>query len=436
MVKWHQRWLRAVSSLWFIPGLIVFGLILLGLLLVEADSLVGARALARWPRIFNTSPDGARALLSAVAGSMITVAGVVFSITVVALALASSQFSARVLRNFMADHTNQTVLGIFLGIFAYCLVVVRPIHDGPESVPAFAVFVGILLALIAIGVLIYYIHHISTSIQVAHLLPAIAKETIEAIDELFPEGVGEEGFDDDRECEDPERQWFPVLATKTGYIQEIGTDDLLAFAVEHGTILRLEAGVGEFAIEGVPIASLLLKSPPPAGQVQFVQERFAIGRNRTIEQDAAFGIRQIVDIILKGLSAAINDPNTAVMAIHYLTAVLVRLARRHIESRYRSEEGELRLIVKENTFVDYLRLAYGEPRHYAMGHPSVLVALMESITTVARHTQSAYRAAALQKEAEAMGQAWCDSITLESDQEHLQRHYERMMQAIEAVTRK
>ena len=147
----------------------------------------------RWPRLFGAGAEGSRGLLAAIASSMITVAGVTFSITIVALALASSQYTSRILRNFMRDRTNQTVLGVFVGVFAYCLVVLRTIRGGDEGafVPALAVLGALLLAFVAIGFLIFFIHHIAASIQATSIIAAVAGETFEAVDRLFPTEVGD-----------------------------------------------------------------------------------------------------------------------------------------------------------------------------------------------------------------------------------------------------
>lgn len=185
-----RLWYQLTSSFWFIPGGIVVAAALLALVAVEADSRFVTDALVRnWPRLFGAGAGGSRALLTAVAGSMITVAGTVFSITLVALSLASSQYSPRVLRNFMRDRANQAVLGIFVGIFAYCLVVLRSIHENDHTsfVPPVAVLFGLLLGFGGIGVLVFFIHHIARSIQASQILEAVRVETCDAIDRLFPD---------------------------------------------------------------------------------------------------------------------------------------------------------------------------------------------------------------------------------------------------------
>lgn len=179
---------RLKASFWFVPALVVVVSMALGMVLVAVDSRQGMD-LGGWsPRLFGAGADGSRAMLSAIATSMITVAGVVFSITMVTLSLTSTQYSPRVLRNFMRDRPTQVVLGIFVGIFAYCLVVLRTIRGGDEGafIPSLSVLGGMAYALVGIGTLIFFIHHVAMSIQAASIVQRIASDTESALDQVFP----------------------------------------------------------------------------------------------------------------------------------------------------------------------------------------------------------------------------------------------------------
>jgi uncharacterized membrane protein len=170
--------------------------------LIEAHSAGTDHWLARWPRLFGAGAEGARGMMSTIAGSMMTVVGVTFSMILVVLAMASSQYTSRILRNFMRSRVTQVVLGIFAGIFTYCLIVLRTIRGGDEGafVPSLAVFFGFVLALGGIGALMFFIHHIASSIQASSIIASIAQETIAAIDRLFPEKLGQgPGNDDDEQ---------------------------------------------------------------------------------------------------------------------------------------------------------------------------------------------------------------------------------------------
>jgi len=187
-------WAGLRESLWFVPTLMVLGAIGLALGMVELSAAVGTEALGRWPRIFGVGADGSRSMLSAIAGSMITVAGVIFSITMVAVTQASTQYSPRVLRNFMRDRANQGVLGVFVGIFAYCLVVLRTIRGGAEGafVPSLAVVMGMPLAMVGVGVLIFFVHHIATTLQAEEVAARIASDAGSAVEALYPETADDE----------------------------------------------------------------------------------------------------------------------------------------------------------------------------------------------------------------------------------------------------
>lgn len=378
-MKLRQLWQHVRSSLWFVPGLSVLVAVGLAVTLIEADGRMEGQLLERWPRLFGSGAAGARGLLATVASSMITVVGVVFSITIVALSLASSQYTSRVLRNFMRDRSNQAVLGVFVSIFAYCLVVLRTIRGGDEGafVPALAVLFGLVLAFVGIAVLIYFIHHIATSIQAAHILAAAAEETLRAVDHLFPDGVGDE--DDDAQPGPPGlgQVWHAVPSIATGYLQNIDTAGLLAFASKHQTVVRMERGIGQFVIQGTALVSVL-RTPVTEDSKREIGSLYAIGRQRTVEQDAAFGVRQIVDIALKALSPGVNDTTTAVMCIDYLTAILVRLTARRIESRYRSKDGELRLLTCGPTYAGMVGESFDQIRQNAGGNVAILEGLLGS----------------------------------------------------------
>ncbi|MDZ7638591.1 MAG: DUF2254 family protein [Bryobacterales bacterium] len=219
MNKLIQIWQSLSSSLWFFPAMSVAFAVVLAMGLVEADGYVDREMLARWPLLFGAGADGSRGLLTTIAGSMITIVGVVFSITVVALALASSQYTSRVLRNFMRDRVNQSVLGIMVGVFAYCIVVLRTIRGGDEGsfVPSVAVIAGLLLAFVGIGALIYFIDHISTSIQAAEILAGVARETVATVERLYPLVAQED--DIPPQPLPSQRLWQNLPSKATGYLQ-------------------------------------------------------------------------------------------------------------------------------------------------------------------------------------------------------------------------
>jgi len=393
MLNLRSLWDRLRSSLWFVPTLLVTGAVALALGLVEIDaSAEWTYVQDRWPRLFGAGAAGSRVMLSAIASSMITVAGVAFSITIVALALASSQYTSRILRNFMRDRANQTVLGTFLGIFVYCVVVLRTIRDGDEGafVPSLAVLFGVVLSLVGIGCLIFFIHHIASSIQAACIIKSAADETIDVIDRLFPDEMGEVAGSDAGPAPDPTSAvWQPIPARVTGYIQAVDGHSLLQLAGKREVVIRMERGVGEFVVEGAPLVAVA--GPSDDGLADAVADLYTVGRQRTAVQDAGFGVRQIVDIALKALSPGINDTTTAVTCVQYLSAVLARLAARHLADPYRTDGGKVRVIVRGANFPGLLGEAFDQIRQNAEGNVAVLLALLGALEVVAGRTRDAGR---------------------------------------------
>lgn len=425
--EWAQR-IR--SSLWFVPTVMVAGAITLAFTLIWVDSLVSREVLREFPRLFGAGAESSRSMLAAIAGSMITVAGVTFSITVVAVAQASSQYTSRVLRNFMSDRPNQVVLGVFVGVFTYCLVVLRTVRGDEEIlfIPAVAVLTAFVLAIVAIGFLIYFIHHIAESLQVSDLLARVGRETTTAVDRLFPQEVGEE-VEEEHSLEEiaGRHAWSPVVAERTGYIQSVNADTLLDVACEHDTLVWMERGVGEFVVEGEKIASLALQSPPD-DVARKLKDAYTILPYRTVYQDVAFGVRQIVDVALKALSPSSNDSTTAVSCIDHLSAILSRLAGRRVEEGLRKAEGEVRVLARGPTFVALLDTALDEIRRNAGGNVNVLERMVSALETVASFTRAPARRAELRRHVRLIREQAQRTIPALHDQQHL----ERRCQALEA----
>jgi uncharacterized membrane protein len=403
MNKFKQLWSTLRSSFWFMPSLIVLVSIVFAIVLIETDSAWSDRWLAQWPRLFGAGAQGARDMMSTIAGSMMTVVGVTFSMILVVLALASSQYTSRILRNFMRSRVTQIVLGIFAGIFTYSLIVLRTIRGGDEGafVPNLAVFFGFVLALGGVGTLMFFIHHIASSIQASSIIASVAQETIATIDRLFPEKLGQgPGEDDDDQKLHPlaVRNWRGVPAKENGYIQSVNNAGLLHLARDRKTILRMEHGIGDFVVRNTTLASLSLEETPDEETISALQATFSISRHRTVEQDTAFGIRQIVDVALKALSPGINDTTTAVMCVDYLTAILARLAPRQIPSLYRYEEGELRVIAKGPSFESLLAESFDQIRSNAKGDVAIMLRMLGAIQTLTSLTARPQRRLALREQ--------------------------------------
>jgi uncharacterized membrane protein len=314
----------------------------------------------------------------------------------------------------MGDRANQVVLGVFVGIFAYCLVVLRTIRgqddltaDDVTFVPSLAVLLGVLLAIVGIAVLIFFVHHIATTLQASEIVARITGETVAAVDRLFPDEVGHDASERAPRAATAVLEtdrWRAVAAPATGYIQRVDDEGLLRLARECRLIVRLERQVGDFVIVGLPLASLARTGEPGNGVGEGEKDprletriaaRVTIGHYRTIDQDARFGIRQLVDIALKALSPGINDTTTAVTCVDYLGAILARAVSRRITAPYRWDDGIPRVVGPGPTFESLVQLAFDEVRQNASKNVSVLARQLMTLEMLGGRTPSAARRSVL-----------------------------------------
>ena len=384
------------SSLWFVPAVMVLASAALAVGLIEMDLRYSSQLKEWWPRLFKSEVDGAREMLSTIATATITVAGVVFSITIVALALASTQYTSRVLRNFMRDKANQVVLGSFVGIYTYCLLVLRILSGGDQaSVPSLAVFGGLVLALIGIVVFIFFIHHISSSIQAGEIIAAITFETLNVVDKRFPDRMDKtQGNHESKLTQQMERlEWNSIPASCTGYVQTIDAAELLAYAIRKQIVLHAISGAGDFVIQGKPLAFIAGKQPASMEDIEIINGMYAINRFRTVDQDPAFGLRQLVDIALKALSPAINDTTTAVICVEHISVILQRLADRNLQTSYGFEGEELRFIGHGPDFESLISLGFDQILENGEGNTAILSNLLGMLESIAEATTDQHRRA-------------------------------------------
>jgi len=403
MNKIKQLWSNLRSNFWVMPLLIVVVSIIFAAALIKADSIVNNRWLAQWPYLFGVGAEGARGMMITIAGSMMSVVGVTFSMILVVLALASSQYTSRILRNFIRSRVTQVVLGIFAGIFTYCLIVLRTIRSGNDSVfvPSLAVLFGFVLALGGVVTLMFFIHHIAFSIQASSIIASVAQETIAAVDRFFPENPEQEADDDDDAQSmhyQVEWNWRTISTKKNGYIQSVNNAALIRLAQEKKTIVRMERSIGAFVVRNTPLVSIDLKDPPDEETIASLQAAFTINHYRTVQQDVAFGIRQIVDVALKALSPGIIDITTAVMCIDYLTVILARIANRKIYSSHYYEEGKLLVIAMGPSYQSLLSESFDQIRNSAKGVVSIMLRILESFQTLAGLTVNPCRRRAISEQ--------------------------------------
>jgi uncharacterized membrane protein len=434
MSRLQRWWLDLNSSLWFVPSLMVLAAILAAYFLVHLDDSIGHEWTKRHPLLFGAGADGARGMLSAIAGSMITVAGLIFSLTLSTLAQVSSQYTSRLLRNFMRDRPNQVVMGFFVSIFVYCLAVLRTIRGGDERVfvPSLAVAFGLLLALVSIGMLIFFIHHIASSIQAANVIGGAAQETEKTFDKLFPKELGEAATPAEEAdlTAGPALRWVPIAARESGYIQGIDEEALLAFAQETNGVVRMEYAIGSYVTKGSTLVSVagyeVGNALPDKDVAKNLNDCYSLGNQRTLDQDAGFGLRQLVDIALKALSPGINDTSTAVMAIDRLGSLLALLAGRDLGSPVRAEDGQVRVIARRPDFASYLATAFDQVRTNALADEAIYIRLLVALHTVAQRTRRPDYHRIIGQQADLALAAAKENITASYELEQIRQRYQEL----------
>lgn len=343
-----QLWDRVRTGLWFLPGLIAACAMALAALTPSIDRAVSDEWIRKLPLVYSGSPAGARAVLSTVATSMITTAGVVFSMTIVSLQLASSQFGPRLLRTFLRDRGNQVVLGTFVGVFLYCILVLPTVEatSSSEFVPHIAVTVSVLLAIVGLGMFVYFIDNVAQSIHADAVIRSVGSELDGAVDRMYPQTLGEA---DDSESDVLESAWPSgpsqcVSSTGSGYLRFVNGDALIRLAAEHDVLIRIEAEPGSFLFDGSALASVR----PSAGSdelAESVREAFVLGAHRTPLQDLSFVFEQLSEMAVRALSPGIHDPTTAIHCIDRIGAGLIRLVSRRVPSPLRrDDDGNVRVL--------------------------------------------------------------------------------------------
>ncbi len=439
MNKLKRLWSNLQSSFWLTPALIVFFSIVLAGLLIDASTHYDTLWLARWPRLFGAGADGARGMMSTIAGSMISVVGVTFSMILVVLTLASSQYTSRILWNFMRSRFTQVVFGVFTGTFTYSLIVLRTIRSGAEGtyVPSLAVFFGLVLAIGGVFTLMLFVHNIASSIQAASIIAAASQATTATIDRLFPERLGEEPDASDTTPALPPQQgqiWYTIPAPESGYIQSVDNDALLHVAREQHAIIRMEQSIGGFVVQHLALVSLALETPPTPEVISTIQAAYSIHRHRTVEQDFSFGIRQVVDIALKALSPGINDTTTAVMCVDYLTAILARLSSRKLPAVYRYEGQNLRVIAMAPTYASMVAESFDQIRNNAKGNIAVISRLLDALALLAEVTSDPSRKRVLREHLYRISELIEHTIVFSCDRDQIDKQLARVRVALDTAS--
>lgn len=390
----RRSWLRDAvrTRLWPVPAIGIAAAVLAGVALPGLDEVVdGGVPDVISGFLFGGGPAAARDVLSAIAGSVMTVTSLTFSLTLVTLQLASGQFSPRLLRTFVRDRFVQRTLALFVATFAYALTVLRTVRDGgggrTEFVPQISVTVAYLLAITSIIGLVLFLAHLVRQIRVETMLGAVLVDAVHTAEAAFDE------IDDtarDGVPPTPPATARTVVARRTGFLTGVDEPPLVAAAARVGAVVALHRKPGEWIVAGTPVA--LVWSAAGAGLdddavdelSDCLAEAVAVGDERTPVQDIGYAVRQLTDVAVKALSPGINDPTTAVHAVGHVSALLCRLAERRLGcTLHCDDDAEVRAVVPGPEFAELLDVAVAQPRRYGATDAAVLSALLRMLRDLA-----------------------------------------------------
>ncbi len=430
------RWEELRTTLWVVPSILVVVSALLFVVTFEIDLAAYHHHLNLPAWIRTGGPDAERQVLIAIAAAIITVVGVVFSITILALTLASQQFGPRMMRNFVRDVGNQVTLGVFVGTFVFAVLALGSINSVSETfVPYLSTSVAEALMLVDLGILIYFIHHIAKSIQLPEVIAGIADDLMESIDAEFPDRVGLM-----TETQEPLERGKSVLellkliedrgaivpSQVSGYIQYVGYSQLIAIATRTDSVVRLEHRPGHFLATGRPLAMVWPRGAAPE-VAQALSKAHVTGPHRTLVQDPVFAIDQLVEIAIRALSAAVNDTFTALTCIDWLSAGLGRVSGRVLdEGVYRDGSGNIRLIESDPSYARMVNRSFDKIRQGARGMPAVLIRLIDSLGSIMLDTTTAEQRIVLRRQADMVMRLSEETVNEQNDLEEIRFRYRRI----------
>ena len=392
------------QSYWFVPALMTVGAIVLGFLVPWVDAIVGDAWLDHVPFVHALGVDGARGILTTIAGSVIGVAGVTFSIAIAAVSFASGTYGPRLIGNFMRDRGNQFTLGTFVAAFVYCVVVLRAVQSSgiddelSVTVPQASVLVAMALMLLSIAVLIFFIHHVPESINIMNIAARIGADLRRSVDTMFPER------EDPARTDEPARDHAPTLAERgyreedmrelhaaeTGYIQQFDLEFLDKVADEQELIIRVLLRPGSFVVSGDAVLRIWPKRID-GDVLETLRGGFAIGSERTNFQDVLFLVDELVEIASRALSPGVNDPFTANACMDWMGAGLIEFARRAPDDEL-VPDGNERVVAYPVSFERVMANAWNQSRQYIASDRNatlhafgVLARIAEAATDERRH---------------------------------------------------
>jgi uncharacterized membrane protein len=394
-------------------------LVFVATLLIDRAVYRGELPLPWW--INAGSADSGRQVLGTIAAAIITVVGVVFSIVILALQLASTQFGPRMLRNFVRDVGTQLTLGTFVATFVYSVLALGAISSAgtqPDFVPHVSISVALVLVVIDLGVLIYFIHHVAVTIQLNEVVAGIGRDLTQVIDEHFEDMEGADPTDPG-DLDEPEPwtlvEGADVPARRSGYLQAVSHQDVVRIATKCDATIELLHRPGHFVVEGRPLARVH-PAASAAAVTDALDKAHVTGKQRTLTQDPVFAVDQLVEIAIRALSPAVNDPFTAIACIDWLTAGLCHFTGRAYFARvYRDDGGAARLILPGLSYARVINGAFDKVRQAGRGMPAIAIRQLSGLTRVMEYTVSAYQREVLMRQAEMIMRASEETVPEKRD---------------------
>jgi uncharacterized membrane protein len=424
--EWRNEALR--TNLWLIPAVESVAAVLLFALTLSIDRAAFHHEISLPSWVISGSPDAARQILSSLAAAIITVVGVVFSIMIVTLTLASTQFGPRMLRTFIRDRGTQITLGTFVATFFYAMLAL--ISIGSTFVPHLSVTTALVLTAIDLGVLIYFIHHTATAIQLPEVIASIAHDLTRAIDAE----TGAVQLSDFANGPSPavlqtrlDHAGRVVTAPDSGYLRFVQHATLMRIAAECDAVIRLHYRPGHFLVQGHPLATVW--PPEVADKIGRQLERVHItGPLRTLGQDIAFGIDQLVEIAIRALSPAVNDTFTALTCIDWLGDSLCKIAVQWYPYTYhRDRDGDIRLITAPVSYERLVQRSFEKVRQAADGMPAVLIRQLDALYKI-MEVAPASRSQVLLDQATMIQRVNLRTVPEEADQADITARYEALLE--------
>lgn len=382
-------WQALRSSYWFIPTLMAMGASAIAYALVSINDIIPPEAVSKLRWLYAGGPEGARSVLSTIAGSIVTVAGTTFSVTIAALALTSSQFGPRLLRTFRRDTGNQIVLGVFLSTFLYCVLILRTIRGTDDGiyVPHFAVSFGVLLAIISLVVLIYFIHHSAASIQVSNLMSLVSEDLMATVKRNLRPIEDDPGARLDEPKDVPGEETI-LKAKKAGYLLRVDYDALVRSAADKKCVVTVHLRPGNLCLSELRLATVHSASTLDEDDAKDFLGHFYIGSERTPEQDPEHGFQQLAEVGVRALSPGINDPFTAMSCLDQLTEGMAEVACRRIPSRFLFDEhGQLRVVAVSFTYEELVVAGFQHIRKAARANREVLAHLSRRLQVLVERAE-------------------------------------------------